>query len=175
MHVSSNGRKFEIWGTNLYGGLVGALKDRIIERTQGCWNCKNWQLPEAKKLWWDRARPHMLEKAVAMALASKEGEEDVRVRNIRTLVAGLDKSIEDGLYGVCKVDGGTTLVNAPPNQLGNFVPHQFLCPKWTGVQGASIARAGQAPDILPDELQDRFDQDRPANLKILKPNPKASN
>lgn len=146
-----------------------AFKDRIIERKQGCWNCVHFDRDKAKKLWWDEARGHMLHKAVEIAVSSPKGENDQRVKNIRVMVPGIDKAIEDGTYGVCRIDKGTSLATAPADQKGNFVADAFLCPKWTAAQGASIARAGAAPDMLPDELQDRFDTDRPAGLTILNP------
>lgn len=36
----------------------------------------------------------------------------------------------------------------------SFVSDKFLCDRWTAKQGASVARAGQTADKLPEELKD---------------------
>ncbi len=37
---------------------------------------------------------------------------------------------------------------------GDFKSHRFLCDQWSGKTGASVARAGAAPDKLPGELME---------------------
>ncbi len=37
---------------------------------------------------------------------------------------------------------------------GSYVSDKYLCDQWSAAQGASVARAGAAPDKLPEELVD---------------------
>lgn len=44
--------------------------------------------------------------------------------------------------------------SADPNKASDFKNHRFLCDQWSAATGASVARAGQGADKLPDELKD---------------------
>lgn len=44
--------------------------------------------------------------------------------------------------------------SADPNKASDFKNHRFLCDQWSPATGASVARAGQAADKLPEELKD---------------------
>lgn len=55
-----------------------------------------------------------------------------------------DRAMELGQIGIC-VAG-----HAP----GDFVEHRYLCDKWDGMTGSSLATSGKPLDKLPDELVD---------------------
>lgn len=106
----------------------------------------------AIKLWWDEGRAKLLARAVEIATSSPLGEEDQRVLNLRSTVPQLDYGMENRQWVSCRV--GKTATGEP---VGDFVNQAFLCGEWQGRAGASVARAGQAPDKLPEELQERLD------------------
>ena len=128
---------------------VGA--DRIAVRSQGCWNCVNASMEKAQDRWWNEARGAMLARAVKLATESVMGEEEPRVRNIRTQIPLLDAAMERGEWIACskgrKPDG---------TPVDDFVGSTYLCDRWTGSEGASIAREGAAPDKLPEELMEQL-------------------
>lgn len=66
------------------------------------------------------------------------------IENATRIMDNLDGAIAKGIYMLCK------------NKLSGhqYVNHRFLCDKWSAAVGASVARAGQAPDKLPEELKD---------------------
>lgn len=138
-------------------------ENRTIERKQGCWSCVSFDCTKAKDLWWNKARAATLARAVQISTTTLQGENDPRVKNIRRGVVQTDEAIERNFFGVCTGGGAET----------DFVAVTYLCRKWTGKQGASVAIAGEAPDMLPEELQARFDTDN-LNVKLW-PNGKKLN
>lgn len=131
-------------------------KDRLSERTQGCWNCKHWSTEEARKRWTEK-RQGNLQQALNISLVSPNGEADQRVYNIRGMVDRLDHEIAKGSAGVCRGNGK----DPHGNPVGDFVVHNYLCNNWSAAQGASIARGGQKADKLPEEMQEELDGPRP--------------
>jgi hypothetical protein len=130
-------------------------KERVVERTQGCWNCTHWDAAKAKPFWTER-RQLDLTKALELSLNSsnKQGEDHPHVVNIRRMVDNLDHMVASGSVGMCEGNGRTA--NGDP--VGDLVAHSFLCDRWSGTQGASIAREGQRADLLPEELEERLDE-----------------
>lgn len=137
--------------------LVGVGAERIAIRTQGCWNCIHGGeagFEAAADLWWSEARAKTLERGVAIALKSPHGEKDERVKNIRAMVPKTDVQIEAKQWIHCEKGK-----NPDGSEVADFVAAAFLCGQWTGASGASVARAGAAPDKLPQELMERFMDD----------------
>jgi hypothetical protein len=60
---------------------------------------------------------------------------DARYRN-------WERAVQLGEIGLC-------IAGAVPD---DFVHHKFFCESWTGAQGASVAREGAKPDMLPAEV-----------------------
>jgi hypothetical protein len=121
------------------------LKGRTFERTQGCWNCLRWENQElARKRWQDCERAE-LAAAEAIRLVDPRGEAAPKYLQIRKTVAQGRQMVFSGRFGVCLAGGVET----------DFVEAAHLCEKWSAKTGASIARAGAAPDPLPDELKDK--------------------
>jgi hypothetical protein len=135
-------------------------KERVIDRGQGCWNCKHWDREAAKPLWTEK-RQTDLTTALNLALNLPDGEpktaaeckspEALRCFNIKAMVDSLDHLVASGHVGVCKGGGRT----ANGEQVGDFVVHNFLCDRWSGVSGASLATEGKT-DLLPEELADKM-------------------
>lgn len=124
----------------------------MVERTQGCWNCRHHSHDEAVKFW-SRKRQVDLAAGLAIAMESRLGEDDPKVRNIRVMVDKLDRGIASGTIGKCLGEGET----AAGEPVGDFVVTNYLCHKWSAAEGASIARAGQKADDLPEEIMDKLD------------------
>lgn len=131
-------------------------KDRMFGRGQGCWNCKHWSTEDARKKW-TADRQKNLNEALEITLGSPQGEDDVRVYNIRGMIDRLDNEIAKGSAGVCHGKG--RLPNG--DSVGDFVVHNYLCDRWSGAQGASMAREGKGTDKLPEELQEELDGPKP--------------
>lgn len=129
---------------------VTGLNNRTFERTQGCWNCKHGSSEVARK-WWLEKREKDLQVAVGIALSSPIGEKDQKVVNIRRTTALIDEAVGTSSLIKCMGNG----VDRHGNPVGDLVRSVYLCRKWSGAQGASVARAGEAPDLLPDELEDK--------------------
>lgn len=127
-------------------GLVG----RTFERTQGCWNCRHFSVERARDIWKDK-RQQDLAVAARLALESPMGEDEPKVVNIRRMIDAVDVGLATYNLGTC--DG--TGVDANDNPVGDLVKVNYLCRKWSAAQGASVARGGEAPDLLPMELEDK--------------------
>lgn len=125
------------------------LSDRVYLRSQGCWNCKHASFDIAKD-WWKDKRQKDLAEALALSMLSPLGEEDPKVKNIRRMVDLIDNGLASG--GLTKCIGGG--VDADDNPVGDLLKNSYLCRKWSGVQGASIAREGESLDPLPMELEE---------------------
>jgi hypothetical protein len=114
-----------------------------VERTQGCWNCKSFSLEGGQKLWKIK-RQNDLATAARLAVEDAEGEDSVRVTNIRKMVNTIDHGIALNMIGTCMIGASEA----------DLVVNSYLCDKWNGAQGASVARAGARPDKLPGELME---------------------
>lgn len=134
--------------------LVGVQADRIAVRTQGCWSCIHGDAEAAAKRWWDEARQKLLTQALDIAMNSPAGEDHPKVKAIRQQVPMMDSQMAAKQFVACHVGR-----DPKGNPVGDFVHCTYLCDRWTARQGASIARAGSAPDRLPEELHQRFDDD----------------
>lgn len=102
---------------------------------------------------WKGKRQQDLAIAAKHALDSPMGEEDPKVKNIRRMVDAIDTGLATYNLGAC--DG--TGVDKDGNPV-DLVKTNYLCRLWNGAQGASVARAGQAPDKLPMELLEDDDK-----------------
>jgi len=131
---------------------VLVAKDRVFERTQGCWNCVHGSRDEAKKFWSDR-RQQDLAAAMRIAMNSRHGENDIKVKNIRHMVDTVDHGVACGAMVRCTGRGET----ADGKPVGDLVANTYLCHRWSAAVGASIARAGQKADELPEEIMDKID------------------
>lgn len=137
--------------------LHGVGTDRIAVRAQGCWNCIHGGeagFERAAKLWWDKARGDTLARGVQIATSSPLGEQDERVKNVRAMVPQMDVNVERKQWVTC-----STGKDPSGNPVADFVHHTYLCSKWTGAVGASVAREGEKLDKLPEELMEDFTKD----------------
>lgn len=123
-------------------------KDRVFERGQGCWNCLN---SASGVEHWTEARKNNLRIAKQLAQESPEKFTNLRVKNILHMVDTTDHSVASHALLRC-----TKGVCADGKPVGDLVAHNYLCSKWSGKQGASMAREGKLDD-LPEELADKLD------------------
>lgn len=137
--------------------MNGAMKDRTIERGQGCWNCIHGD--PAGKFWAER-RLATLKRAVEIVNENPLlGENHPKVINIRRMIPEIDKAVMVGAVVHC-TKGRT----ATGQQVGDLTPHNYLCDVWTGRQGASVARLGGGPEKLPEELMQTMDYGKPKSV-----------
>jgi hypothetical protein len=126
--------------------------ERLVVRSQGCWNCTHFSKEKAKDLWWNEARAAQLNRAVKLALESPLGENSMPVKNIRAMIPVIDKAIEEGRFGRCSV--GKQPDGTP---VADFIEQGYMCQMWTGAEGASVAREGATlPEKLPEEVMERL-------------------
>lgn len=134
---------------------IATSAERTFERTQGCWNCKH--ATSGKELW-NRQRMTNLERARGLVeMFPEQGENHPKVVNIRKMVNLFDHAVAMREVFRCTNDRAA---NAKGESVGDLVAHNFLCGQWSAAQGASIARAGQKADDLPEELGDKLN-DKP--------------
>lgn len=135
---------------------IAVPKERVISTGQGCWNCLHWRRESAVGVW-TQLRQRDLARAAEIALGSPDGEANQQVVNIRRMVNDIDHLVATKHMAPCS--GGGETANGEP--VGDLVAHAFLCHKWTGVQGSSLAREGKT-DRLPEEVAERIDGPKPS-------------
>jgi hypothetical protein len=129
---NKDGLNLSMLGGSLLGVPQSGLPDRTFTRGQGCWNCINAKSPIDR--WFDK-RHQKLAYAQRIAIQSQAGENDSEVVRIRRQVEQIDAQMAQQTMFVCNV--GRT---ADGNPVGDFVASAFLCDRWTGRDGASLAR-----------------------------------
>lgn len=110
----------------------------------GCYNCIHKDAEAAVKFWATK-RQKDLEVAMQQALIDPLKEQAPQVIQIRRMVDAADKGVAAGLLAKCKVNGSPA----------DLISIGFLCDKWTGAQGSSVARDGSPVDKLPGELMEQ--------------------
>ena len=145
------------------------FKDRTFERGRGCWNCLHWDNGENAKTNYrlrtdrtpllgrigdlgDVSSPDLsreLGNLVRAGYTPQEGVEIlIRERKMAAPRAAIfDRMADQGAIGLCR--GGGVDKNDNPV---DFVAFGYLCHKWNGRDGHSVATAGKPLDKLPDEL-----------------------
>jgi hypothetical protein len=137
-----------------HGVQRAGLPDRVFTRSQGCWNCINAQTPVDR--WFDK-RAALLDQAIGIATSDARGEQHPKVINIRRAILTIDQAVAGRLVFVC--DKGIT---ERGDSVGDFVSSAFLCSRWSGRDGASLARNEDGkPDVLPEELREIVDGTEP--------------
>jgi hypothetical protein len=146
---------------SLLGVPQAGLPDRTFTRGQGCWNCIHAKSPVDR---WFAKRSQKLAYAQRIALQNTlMGENDPEVVQIRREVELIDANIAQGQISICDV--GRTANGEP---VGDFVVNAFLCDRWTGRDGASLARSPDGKlDDLPEELRDKIDGSEPTTIAKL--------
>ncbi len=134
-------------------------KDRTFTRTQGCWNCKH---SSSANVFWSERRQQDLQTALGLAQQEGDGEENIKVYNIRKMVDRVDHLVAAGQLKRC-----TTGRQANGDPVGDLVQHSYLCDRWDAAQGASMARDVGKTDMLPEELVEKVDAHKPTDLKSL--------
>lgn len=119
----------------------------MVVRTQGCWNCTHFENgPITKGLWNQKLRPRDMQ-----FLADKLQTSVLLIPNDHSMMIAIrkmDYAIGEGLAGMCLAGKAKT----------DLVEYKYLCDHWSGKDGASVARAGAAPDMLPAEAIERMDE-----------------
>jgi hypothetical protein len=122
--------------------------DRVFERGQGCWNCVNSD--SAVAFWQDRRKQSVLRLKVLVD-STPAGAKNIQADNLARMIDTTDHSV--AAHALLRCTKGIT---AEGKQVGDLVAHNYLCSKWSGKQGASLARRGKLDD-LPEELADKLD------------------
>lgn len=136
-------------------GLPIIAPERTFTRARRCGNCVSYECgPKSHEQWGIHRGARItdyLKTAPIGRLADMENPnwtpaemKDARLQDLHKM----DKAIAHGVIGLCmkgarpKADGGPE---------GDFCHSEFLCDRWVGVTGHSLATAGHS-DKLGDEL-----------------------
>ena len=112
--------------------------ERVLTRNAGCWNCTFRR--DATEFWFgDKTkgtfgrRGENLNKATTIAVMSPQGENHPKVVNIKRMVMLCDAAVEAGTMVRC--GGGY--------DKSELVANTFMCERYVGATGASVAREGE--------------------------------
>lgn len=143
----------------LEGVPQAGLPDRTFERGTGCWNCIH-----AKPAldFWTKRRQAVLAKGMDLALHAPRREDDPRVCKLREHVDQIDHAVAQGRLVTCHI--GRT---ANGNPVGDLIADAFMCDRWTGRDGASLAKINGKIDVLPEELRYEIDGDEPLTISAF--------
>lgn len=131
-------------------------KDRIVSRGQGCWNCIHGN--SANEFWTERRKSEL----VQLKILTDENPNSETRQRLAHKIDVIDHSVAAGALKHC-----TKGVTAAGEPVGDLVAHNYLCSKWSGQQGASLAREGGKLDELPEELIDKVDGTPSLDLEKL--------
>lgn len=126
--------------------------ERVIKRNAGCWNCKGMR--DATEFWFgDQTkgtlgrREENLNKAVAIAVDSPLGENHPKVVNIRRMITVLDQGVSERVMVRCAWGGVES----------ELVANTYMCNKYVGADGASVAREGERINDVIEEVREKID------------------
>lgn len=135
------------------------MQDRTFERTQGCWNCKH---SSAATEFWSTRRLQELQRAKVIAEESPEGEDHVKVQNLRVMINKIDHLVAARMLIRC-----TTGRKADGSEVSDLIDNTYLCDRWSGAEGSSMARDVGKTDKLPEELVEDLDGKAPDMNELL--------
>lgn len=136
------------------------IKDRVRERNAGCWSCIHYETGVA----FDAAVAQAHRRDI-MALQTDHMGPDGTMRKAVDQKAA--KGIANytrmlltrspGIFGICTGNGVGLDADGNEVPVGEFIPKSYLCRKWSGRTGASLARApGEALSPLIAEEYDKI-------------------
>ncbi len=102
--------------------------------------------------YWKDQRQVDLNRAVTLAVSNPLGENAPGVINLRRWVATIDAAVAQRAMVLCK-----TGVMPNGDQVTPLVANSFMCSKWTGAQGASLARGAERINDLAEEVREKMD------------------
>jgi hypothetical protein len=129
--------------------------ERTFERSRGCWNCKSFENNQLSRQHWSTCRTRDLAHVASTGAITRLGDlelpsgpqGDARVAQIKQM----GKLVESGQVGMCMKGARPAALGGPE---GDFVHLKFLCDRWDGRDGHSVATAGKPLDKLNEELWD---------------------
>jgi hypothetical protein len=138
--------------------------DRVVERGRGCYSCKSFENGHLARQQWRLHRLALVQHFEATpppveAPTEREAPlpawRDVPVENSQKkreeTLKKMDHAISNGTFGMCMKGKRPASMGGPE---GDFVHCAFLCDRWNGRDGASIATQGKKLDKLPGELRE---------------------
>lgn len=114
-----------------------AAPERVVQRNRGCWSCKSFENGPLAKQQWHQAKGEVVVAYLSQGKTTLEAEAQL---------ASWDRQVKAGEFGLC-------MKGTQPG----FVHCKYLCDKWDGRQGHSLATSGKKLDKLGDELMDIAD------------------
>lgn len=96
-------------------------------------------------------------------MSSPFGEHHPKVVNIRRMVDTADHGVAANQLVRCttgRLPGG--------DPVGDLTAHNYMCDRWTGRDGSSMAKVDGKVDLLPEELRERVDGPDPIPFETYK-------
>ena len=133
--------------------------ERTFERRRGCYSCKHFENEELSRKHWEIHKAARLASFANSAPMASLGDMENPHYNPRRdarmdMIATTDNLIKRGEFGLCMKGPRPKSLGGPE---GDFVAATFLCDRWNGRDGHSLATAGKPLDKLGDELLDIAD------------------
>lgn len=129
--------------------------ERTFVRNRGCYSCISYENGPLSRQHWGTHKLRLLASLDGAAPLERLGDmenpapspKDAR----RQQIEQMDAAVKTGVVGICMKGSRPASLGGPA---GDFVEHRFLCDRWDGRQGSSIATSAQPLDKLSDELAD---------------------
>lgn len=146
--------------------------DRVVERGRGCWNCVSFDMNgDATKKAWSADKQVLQTEFFNIAFAQEvpadylslgnqwadnpnaihveltDEPHVVRGKMIIKSIDRMDRAIASAAFRLCMCNGAS-------DRGGKYISARYLCDKWNGRVGSSLATSGHALDVLPDELRE---------------------
>jgi len=129
--------------------------ERTFDRGRGCWNCRHFENAELARKHWATCRArdeaHLMATGPITRLGDLELPQPSQADARHAMIREMEKAIHSGLAGMCLKGARPKALGGPE---GDFVHCKFLCDRWNGRDGHSVATAGRPLDKLNEELWD---------------------
>lgn len=141
-------------------GMIITAPERTFIRARRCANCVSFECGAMSHQQWNEHRKARIEDYLRTAPIARLADmanpnwtpaemKDARLQQLHQM----DQMIAHGVAGLC-MKGARSKADGGPE--GNFVHCDFLCDRWTGKEGHSVATSGHE-DKLGEELREIAD------------------
>jgi hypothetical protein len=134
--------------------IKNAAPERTFDRGRGCHNCVSFSNEEMSRSHWllhKMSRLAQYKGTIGLPLLgdmenpNAPTKPDPRLKQLHDI----ERLVNTGCVGICLKGARPASMGGPE---GDFIAFSFLCDRWTGREGHSLATAGRPLDKLNEEL-----------------------